>query len=175
MSTIDDCVSWAAEQLDQADVFFGHGCYNARDEAIWATLHVTELMEQEYYEIASTLISEQDYAKVRDLIEKRIQTREPLAYLIGEAWFAGYSFYIDERAIVPRSHLGDLIQDGLEPWVDSSSLQRALDLCCGSGCIAVALALAYPNLMSMHQIWMQEHWKLPESILTAFRSKTGCE
>ena len=103
-------------------------------------------MEQEYYEIASTLISEQDYAKVRDLIEKRIQTREPLAYLIGEAWFAGYSFYIDERAIVPRSHLGDLIQDGLEPWVDSSSLQRALDLCCGSGCIAVALALAYPNL-----------------------------
>ena len=146
MSTIDDCVSWAAEQLDQADVFFGHGCSNARDEAIWATLHVTGLMEQEYHEIAPTLISEQDYSKVRDLIEKRIQTREPLAYLIGEAWFAGYSFYIDERAIVPRSHLGDLIQDGLEPWVDSSSMQRALDLCCGSGCIAVALALACPNL-----------------------------
>lgn len=147
MSTIDDCVSWAAARLDQADVFFGHGCNNARDEAIWATLHVTGLMDQEYHEIAPTLISEQDYSKVRDLIEKRIQTREPLAYLIREAWFAGYRFYIDERAIVPRSHLGDLIRDGLEPWVDSSSLQRALDLCCGSGCIAVALALTYPKLI----------------------------
>lgn len=104
-------------------------------------------MDQEYHEINSTLISEQDYSKVRDLIEKRIQTRQPLAYLIREAWFAGYRFYIDERAIVPRSHLGDLIQDGLEPWVDTTTLKRALDLCCGSGCIAVALALAYPDLV----------------------------
>ena len=147
MSTIDDCVSWAAARLDQADVFFGHGCNNARDEAIWATLHVTGLMDQEYHEIASTLISEQDYSKVRDLIKKRIQTRQPLAYLIREAWFAGYRFYIDERAIVPRSHLGDLIQDGLEPWIDTTTLERALDLCCGSGCIAVALALTFPNLI----------------------------
>ncbi|MXW47194.1 MAG: 50S ribosomal protein L3 N(5)-glutamine methyltransferase [Gammaproteobacteria bacterium] len=145
--TIDDCVSWADARLDQADVFFGHGCYNSRDEAIWATLHVAGLMDQEYDEIASTLISEQDYSKVRDLIERRIQTRQPLAYLIREAWFAGYRFYIDERAIVPRSHLGDLIQDGLEPWIDSTTLERALDLCCGSGCIAVALALTCPNLI----------------------------
>ena len=147
MITIDDCVSWADARLDQADVFFGHGCYNSRDEAIWATLHVAGLMDQEYDEIASTLISEQDYSKVRDLIERRIQTRQPLAYLIREAWFAGYRFYIDERAIVPRSHLGDLIQDGLEPWIDSTTLERALDLCCGSGCIAVALALTCPNLI----------------------------
>ena len=147
MITIDDCVSWADARLDQADVFFGHGCYNSRDEAIWATLHVAGLMDQEYDEIASTLISEQDYSKVRDLIERRIQTRQPLAYLIREAWFAGYGFYIDERAIVPRSHLGDLIQDGLEPWIDSTTLERALDLCCGSGCIAVALALTCPNLI----------------------------
>ena len=147
MSTIDDCVSWADARLDQADLFFGHGCYNSRDEAIWATLHVAGLMDQEYDEIASTLISEQDYSKVRDLIERRIQTRQPLAYLIREAWFAGYRFYIDERAIVPRSHFGDLIQDGLEPWIDSTTLERALDLCCGSGCIAVALALTCPNLI----------------------------
>lgn len=140
-------MSWAAAQLDQAGVFFGHGCNNARDEAIWATLHMTGLMDQEHHEIASTLISEQDYSNIRDLIEKRIQTRQPLAYLIREAWFAGHRFYIDERAIVPRSHLGDLIQDGLEPWVDTTTLERALDLCCGSGCIAVALALACPNLI----------------------------
>ena len=147
MNTIDDCVSWAATRLDQAEIFFGHGCNNARDEAIWATLHVTGQMDQEYHEVASTLISEQDYSNVRDLIEKRIETRQPLAYLIREAWFAGYRFYIDERAIVPRSHLGDLIQDGLEPWIDSTTLERALDLCCGSGCIAVALALTCPNLI----------------------------
>ena len=147
MSTIDDCVSWAATQLDQADVFFGHGCNNARDEAIWATLHITGFMDQEYHEIASNRISEQDYSNIRNLIEKRIQSRQPLAYLIREAWFAGYRFYIDERAIVPRSHLGDLIQDGLEPWVDTTTLERALDLCCGSGCIAVALALTCPNLI----------------------------
>ena len=104
-------------------------------------------MDQEYHEVASTLISEQDYSNVRDLIEKRIETHKPLAYLIHEAWFAGYRFYIDERAIVPRSHLGDLIQDGLEPWVDTTTLGRALDLCCGSGCIAVALALTCPNLI----------------------------
>ncbi len=147
MSTIDDCVSWAAARLDQAGVFFGHGCNNARDEAIWATLHVTGLIDREYHEIASTPISEQDYSKVRDLIKKRILTRQPLAYLIREAWFAGYRFYIDERAIVPRSHLGDLIQDGFEPWIDTTTLERALDLCCGSGCIAVALALTCPNLI----------------------------
>ncbi len=145
-STISDCVSWATARLENSGAYFGHGCDNPRDEAIWATLHVAGLMERDFDEIQQSWISEHVVSAVRDLIEKRIATRKPLAYLINEAWFAGHNFYIDERAIVPRSHIGDLIRDGFEPWIDSNSLNRALDLCCGSGCIAVALSLTCPQL-----------------------------
>ena len=144
--TLKDCVDWATSRLENSDAFFGHGCETPRDEAIWATLHITGRMNDNYDDIATWHISEQQFRDLHTLVEQRITTLKPLAYLVGESWFAGYSFYIDARALVPRSHFGDLIQDGLEPWVQPQKLTGVLDLCCGSGCIAVALALLHPHL-----------------------------
>ena len=145
-TTINDCVVWATARLENSNAHFGHGCDNPRDEAIWATLHITGLMDRHYNEVADSLITELQFQSLRHLVDQRIETLQPLAYLIGEAWFAGFSFHIDARAIVPRSHFGDLIQDGLDPWIQPQQLHTALDLCCGSGCIAIALALTYPQL-----------------------------
>ncbi len=139
-------MAWATARLEASAAVFGHGCDNSRDEAIWAVLHVAGLMHQDYDEVADRPLAAPHLTAVRRLIERRIDTRRPLAYLLREAWFAGYSFYIDERAIVPRSHIGDLIQDGLEPWVSIDAAHRVLDLCCGGGGIAVALALTFPHL-----------------------------
>ncbi len=137
---------WATQRFEDSDVFFGHGCDNPRDEAIWVTLQVAGLMNRSYHEVADYPITQQEVATIDSLIQKRITTRQPLAYLLRESWFGGYSFYIDERAIVPRSPIGDLIQDGFAPWIETPTLHRALDLCCGSGCIAIALALTFPHL-----------------------------
>ncbi len=146
-TTVSEHVEWALARLEQSDSFFGHGCDNARDEAIWATLHVADLIDHEFGAICDRKLSSEQSSKVQALIHARIDSRKPLAYLIREAWFAGFAFYIDERAIVPRSHFGDLIQDGFVPWVKPESARRILDLCTGSGCIAVAMALHYPNML----------------------------
>ncbi len=145
-NTIRACVDWATLQFENSNVYFGHGCDNPRDEAIWATMHVAGLMDREYEQVADLSLDGKLRASVAQLIRQRIESRKPLAYLIGEAWFAGHPFFIDERAIVPRSHFSDLIQDGFGPWISPHQLHRALDLCCGSGCIALALALAFPQL-----------------------------
>ncbi len=145
--TVSEHVEWALARLEQSDAFFGHGCDNARDEAIWTTLHVAGLIDQEFGDICDRKLSSEQSSKIQALIDERIDSRKPLAYLINEAWFAGFAFYIDERAIVPRSHFGDLIQDGFVPWVKPESARRILDLCTGSGCIAVAMALHYPNAL----------------------------
>ena len=144
LSTIADYIDWAETQFRSADLIFGHGCTCARDEAIWATLHAVELMDRELEEVAEYPVSASQGIYIRALVETRIQTRQPLAYLLNEAWFAGQAFYIDERAIIPRSHIGDLIQDGLGPWVQHDEVKRILDLGTGSGCIAIALALMFP-------------------------------
>ena len=145
-TTISDLVEQTVTRLEANDLHFGHGCDNPRDEAIWAIMHSANLMHQEYEEVYDCVLPEEQVVKACDLIERRIETRKPLAYLIGEAWFAGLEFNIDERAIVPRSHFGDLIQDGFGPWVRLQQMQRVLDLCTGNGCIAIALALRYPHL-----------------------------
>lgn len=141
---ISDHVECARSRLEQAFLCFGHGCDNARDEAIWATLHVAGLIEHEYHDVLDRELSEKQIQMLRELLDMRIATRKPLAYLIGQAWFAGLDFHIDERAIVPRSHFGDLIQDGFVPWVLNDATDRVLDLCTGSGCIAIAMAMHYP-------------------------------
>ncbi len=145
--TVSHHVEWASQQLQQSNVFFGHGCDNARDEAIWATLHVTNLMDCELEEVLDHKLSSHSSLLLRELIRTRIESRQPLAYLLQQAWFAGRPFYVDQRTIVPRAHIGDLIQDGLEPWVEPESIKLSLDLCTGSGCIAVALAFEYTQAM----------------------------
>ena len=143
--TVADHARHAEARLLESDLHFAHGCDNPRDEAIWATMHVAGLMHHEFEEICDQRLSANQSDDLHKLIEARIESRKPLAYLIREAWFAGRPFYVDERAIVPRSHFGDLVQDGFGPCIDPRSVKRILDLCTGSGCIAVAMALEFPH------------------------------
>ena len=146
LTTVSQHVAWAEKLLYSADVFFGHGCENAADEAIWAALHIAGLMDQDYDSVRHKTISEKQSHEFCETIRTRVSTRKPLAYLLNEAWFAQLPFYVDERVIVPRSHIGDFIPDGFSPWVVPERVGAILDLCTGSGCIAVALALQFPDV-----------------------------
>ena len=144
-STVTTLVDWATERFESSKLTYGHGCPSARDEAIWIVLSVTDLMSREFPDVVDFQLTNSQAVAVQTVVETRIQTRKPLAYLLNEAWFAGLSFYVDERTIVPRSHLGDLIQDGFGPWIETDRIHRILDLCSGSGCIAIALAEKFPS------------------------------
>jgi ribosomal protein L3 glutamine methyltransferase len=139
-STVRDCVLWAERAFEQAGVWFGHGTDSALDEAAWlisgALRFDPERLDDHLYDVPS---AEQRKA-IDALVDERIRTRKPAAYLLHEAWFAGYRFYVDERAIVPRSLIGEYILDEFEPWISRRQVHDVLDLCTGSGCIAIAVA-----------------------------------
>ncbi len=139
--------------LDSADLFFGHSTQNAWEEAAWIGLYATK---QDIGAASDDDIDAPDFdwevqpsddqvALMQSLVDERIKTRKPLAYLVKEAWFSGLRFYVDERAIVPRSYFGEWINDQFSPWLDASKVKTALDLCTGTGCIAIALAYAFPD------------------------------
>ena len=139
-------VEWAAARFADAGVFFGHGTDNAQDEA---ALLMMKALDLSYPEFAANTIDRMDTAQqipFQTLVQRRIDERRPAAYLVGEAWFAGSSFYVDERALVPRSPIAELIERRFEPWVSGASVGRLADIGTGSGCIAVACALAMPDV-----------------------------
>lgn len=129
--------------LDAAGLYFGHGTDNAWDEACW--LLETLLRRQGRDKLqADTVLSETDLPEANKLLTERIATRKPLAYLLKEAWFCELPFYVDERVLVPRSPLAELIRDQFEPLLPHPP-KRILDLCTGGGCIGIACALAFPD------------------------------
>lgn len=132
--------------MDQAGLFFGHGTDNALDEACWLASHVLGLPPDFGPEAFSRGVPEAERRRFEALLQQRIQTRQPLAYLIGEAWFAGLKFRVNSAVLVPRSPLAELIAEGFEPWLRSAALRRAVDVGTGSGCIAIALAHHYPDV-----------------------------
>ena len=144
--TLADFLDHAARQFKSARLVFGHGTDNAHDEAAWLLLHV---VGHSYDDLAGALPLVPTAAQRRRalaLIEKRITTRKPLAHLLREAWLGEHRFYVDERVIVPRSHIAELLRHGLEPWIRMpGQVRRALDMCTGSGCLAILLALAFPR------------------------------
>ena len=130
----------------RADLFFGHGTATAFDEACWMLSHVLDL-PPDFDDAMLTEALEPAQAETLDrLLRRRIETRKPLAYLIGEAWFAGLRFRVDENTLVPRSPLAELIVGGLLPWLDLARPLRVLDVGTGSGCIAASLAWHWPAL-----------------------------
>jgi ribosomal protein L3 glutamine methyltransferase len=146
MKTVIALIEAGAEQLEQAGVAFGHGTANAFDEAAWLVLWRLKLPLDELDAVADTPVSPADAAKVEALIAERIASRKPAAYLTKEAWLQGVSFYVDERAIVPRSFIAELIADGsIDYWLGEHT-QRVLDLCTGNGSLAVLAALTYPEV-----------------------------
>lgn len=135
-----------AGQLEAAGVGFGHGTTNAFDEAMWLVLWHLELPLDELDVHADRELTPQEQAGARELLHQRITTRKPTAYLTREAWLQGIPFYVDERAIVPRSFIAELIAEGsIDPWLTDRTTQ-VLDLCTGNGSLAVLAAMAYPDV-----------------------------
>lgn len=143
--TVAGLIAGCATRLDAAGVYFGHGTGCARDEAAALVFHVMALEHADASRAYGLPVPATDRARIEALLERRISTRKPLPYLTGEAWFAGLPFHVDERVLIPRSPFAELIASRFEPWVDPAQLRRVLEIGTGSGCIAVALALAFPD------------------------------
>jgi len=142
--TLADCLRYAERRLRRARLAFGHGTGNAYDEAAWLLLHVAKRPYDDLAGALSLALTAPQRRRVLALIEKRIATRKPLAHLLREAWLGEHRFYVDERVIVPRSHIAELLEHGLSPWIRSAAQVRsALDMCTGSGCLAILLALTF--------------------------------
>lgn len=145
LRTVRDMVRWGASQFNAADLHFGHGINNAWDEALYLVRHVLHLSPQEDQWLADARLLTSEREAIVALFQRRIIERKPAAYLTNEAWFAGMPFYIDERVIIPRSPIAELIEQHFSPWLDDKPVTHVLDLCTGSGCIAIACALAFPE------------------------------
>jgi len=145
VSTLREFILWGERRLHEAGLVFGHGTDNALDEAAWLLGATVGLSPADLESHMEQKLSASQQAAARRIIEARIVTRMPAAYLLHEAWFAGLRFYVDERVIVPRSLIGEFVLDEFQPWVERALVRRVLDLCTGSGCIAVAVAKTFPE------------------------------
>lgn len=133
------------QKFDQANLHYGHGTLDALDEAAWLVGSALGINPDELDNSIERTLNQGERRLLDQLVTERIETRKPVAYLLNEAWFAGHRFYIDERAVIPRSLIGEYIQEQFQPWIDKSSVHSILDLCTGSGCIAIATALEFPH------------------------------
>lgn len=138
-------ISQSARRLTKAKVFFGHGTDNAQDDAAAIVWHALRLPRTATAEVYARQVDPRGWERVRHLIQRRIDERIPAVYLTGQTWFAGLPFYVDPRALIPRSPIAELIEQRFTPWIDPTRVRRILDLGTGSGCIAIACAKAFPN------------------------------
>ena len=144
-STVAQLISFAAERFAVAELWFGHGTDNAVDEAAELVFFAAGLRHDQADEVYGQVLKPKQRAAALELIERRIRERVPAAYLTHRMWFAGHEFYVDERVLVPRSPIAELIEARFRPWIDASKVRRVLDIGTGSGCIAIAAALALPK------------------------------
>ena len=145
LQTIRDFIRYATSRFNQAGLYFGHGTDNAWDEAVALVLHTLHLPHDINPLVLDAHLITEERSHLLQLIQRRVEKRVPLAYLTNEAWFSGLSFYVDERVLIPRSPIAELIEQHFQPWVKPDKIHQILDLCTGSSCIAIALAKAFPD------------------------------
>jgi ribosomal protein L3 glutamine methyltransferase len=146
LETVRDWVRYAVSRFTAAGLFFGHGMASAYDEAVYLVLHTLHLPFDRLDSFLEARLIHAERAELFGIVERRVNERTPAAYLTREAWLGEFRFYVDERVIIPRSYIAELLPGALEPWLpDPASVQSALDLCTGSGCLAILLAHYFPN------------------------------
>lgn len=143
-ATIQSVIDRVADEFDHADLYFGHGTDNALDEAAWLVGHHLGIEPSDLEDRLGDAVAPDAVARIDVTMKARIQTRQPLAYLLNEAWFAGLKFYVDPRVIVPRSLTAEFILERFEPWIDPERVTTILDLCTGCASMAVACACVFP-------------------------------
>jgi len=147
LQTLRDWVRWGASRFNAAGLFFGHGTDNALDDALALVLHAVDLDHTLPAEYLDARVTADESKRIADLFHQRLERRVPVAYLTGKAYFAGLEFEVDEHVLIPRSPIAELIEEGFEPWLDAAHVASVLDLCCGSGCIGIACAHAFPEAL----------------------------
>lgn len=146
LHSVRDWLRFAVSRFNEAGLFFGHGTSNAYDEAAYLVLHTLHLPIDRLEPFLDARLLPEESARLAEVLRQRVEKRVPAAYLTGEAWLQGYRFRVDERVIVPRSFLAPMILDQFAPWLgEPERVGRALDLCTGSGCLAILLAEAFPD------------------------------
>lgn len=145
-TTVRDLLRFGVSRFTEAGLSFGHGSSNAYDEAAYLILHTLHLPLDTLDPFLDARLLDTEIDAVMKVIERRAKDRVPAAYITHEAWMHGHRFYVDERVIVPRSFIGELLQDGLQPYVaDPDQVSHVLELCTGSGCLAILAAQAFQN------------------------------
>lgn len=145
LRTIGDMLRWAVSRFNDANIYYGHGTDNAWDEAIALVFHSLHLPEEIGQQVMLSNLTSSEKHKIVELIIRRVRERLPAAYLTNKANFAGLEFYVDERVLVPRSPIAEMINNGFSPWLYTKSVNRVMDLCTGSGCIAIACAYLFED------------------------------
>ncbi|MFZ5756214.1 MAG: 50S ribosomal protein L3 N(5)-glutamine methyltransferase [Pseudomonadota bacterium] len=145
LATVRDFLRWGMTAMNRAGVHLGHGTDDAWDEALALVLHALALPHDADPRILDARLTQAEREQVAELVRQRVEERVPVAYLTGIAWFAGLPFRVDSRVLIPRSPIAELIADRFEPWLDADRVQRVLELCTGSGCIAIACGVAFPD------------------------------
>lgn len=145
LTTVRDLLRYAVTRFNHAKLFFGHGSSNALDEAAYLILHTLSLPLDKLEPFMDARLLPEEVNSVLTVIEKRAADRTPAAYITNEGWLGNYRFYVDERVIVPRSFIAELIPDLFAPWLDADNVFDVLDVCTGSGCLAIMLADAFPQ------------------------------
>ncbi len=144
--TVRDWLRYAVTRFNRAGCFYGHGLQDAYDEAVYLILHTLALPLDRLEPFLDACIPGDEREEILEVIEKRAVDRLPAAYITGEAWLGEFRFEVDKRVIIPRSYFAELLHDGFSPWVqDPDAITAAMDMCTGSGCLAILMAFAFPN------------------------------
>ena len=146
LETVGDCVRWAEQCFERAELHFGHGTDNPWDEALHLIFGTLQLEWSSDPSVLDCRLNSGEKSAIIRNVQRRVDERIPVPYLTGRAWFAGLEFRIDRRAIIPRSPIAELIENDFRPWYAGEGIHRVLDLCCGGGCIGLAIAAWMPEI-----------------------------